>query len=148
MSEVDRPPELDRRTVELVGFQWDGTLAGAKRALPALNEEMVARGGHIDTFHFHREASTRGGATAPHLEVVFRRRVDGLQWVGKMLRGQWILVWLHHGHIQHVEIAEAEYGEMALRPAAPVIHLPERPTEGLPERAPTSVIRFPHGEDR
>lgn len=121
---------LEHREIEVVFYQWDGTKSGAMAATAALQRELPIRGASLTSAHHHAERAIEGdGPDMNRLEVEIIRHADGQGWEGSVNRGQFLVMWLHDSRLHHVEIMDAEHGELILRPLAPVIRLRPRGSE-------------------
>lgn len=121
---------LEHRTVEVVAWQWDGTKGSAMAGCDALQRELPIRGASLERMQHHAQKAISGdGLDANEVSVAIKRRADGMYWSGTVRRGQWLIVWLHHDLVNHVEILEREYGDLLLHPLNPIVTLHPRRKE-------------------
>lgn len=140
---------LERATLHVVGWKWNGTTKSGIDGVAALQRELPLRGARLTEMHNHRQAAISGDrGSENYIDITILRNVDGMQWEGRIFPGHWLLLWLHDTRLHHAEIALEEYGDLLLRPSAPIVTLSPPDERDRPEREGSSVIRFPHGEHR
>lgn len=141
---------LQHRSLEAITYQWDGTKEQGISAVEWLQRELSVRDGRLLRMQDRSIVRTVDGR-GHTLEITIMRTTDCQEWSGTMEVGQWLVLWLHQSRLHHVEVLDERYGEVLFRPVAPIVTLvPTPPADPrvLPEGSVTSVIRFPHGEDR
>jgi hypothetical protein len=143
---------LEHHTLEAIAWQFDGKKESAMAGGRALLREVPMRGGTITEMRHHIEAHTDPGRNGGNsLRITIVRVADDQEWEQTLIPGDWLVMWLHESRLHKVEVVDFVRGEEMFRPVSPVVTLrPRTDPADAPaiERAPTSVIRFPHGEDR
>jgi hypothetical protein len=109
---------LAHHTLECVVFQWDGTDDHAKRIVAALQPELRMRGGEL-TAARHTRHSEHGA----HLAITLERLADGAAWAERLVKGEWLVIWLHAEYVHWVEKMPEGRGTILFRPVRPVVRI-------------------------